>query len=172
MSRVKISIGAADEMFGMRTKQLGPLTFALVFGALACSGSDAAVSRTAEIESPTTSLELIEQFTDAHLANDLEGILRLVYWAGADAQHKAVFEDAVQADLGRPIAKVHVAELDADQTLEYTRDGVVYRPNLPPIGWLHVEFEEMRDGIIGASYLVGIEDGVYVLVTAAPVSDS
>ena len=72
---------------------------------------------------------------------------------------------------GLVIKRISLQPLAANETLEYTQHGVTYRPTLRSIGRVQVEFlpqpgtdQQQRS----TTYLVGVKDGVYFLLTAEP----
>ena len=100
-------------------------------------------------------------------------MLGLVYWGSAEPEMHRSVEHTIAADFGLVIKRISLQPLAANETLEYTQHGVTYRPTLRPIGRLQVEFlpepgTDQRQR--STTYLVGVKDGVYFLLTAAPVT--
>jgi len=92
---------------------------------------------------PRTADQLIARFRQAHESKALQSVLRLVYWGKAEPAMHASLERSVTADFKRAIKRMKVEfvpQPGADQ------------------------------GITSTSYLVGVKDGVYFLVTAEPVA--
>ncbi|MFQ5904636.1 MAG: hypothetical protein ACE5JO_13205 [Candidatus Binatia bacterium] len=91
-----------------------------------------------------------------------------------DERTRKSFERHTQADFGLAIREIVFEELSEDKVLEYTLGGITYRPNLRPMGRMRVKFSPAKGtGQIRAtstSYLVGIKDGTYLIVLAAPVA--
>ena len=122
---------------------------------------------------PRTADQLIAQFRKAHQARAIASMLGLVYWGTAEPEMHRSVEHTIAADSGLVIKRISLQPLAANETLEYTQHGVTYRPTLRPIGRLQVEFlpqpgtdQQQRS----TTYLVGVKDGVYFLLTAAPVT--
>ena len=121
---------------------------------------------------PRTADQLIARFRKAHESRAIATILGLIYWGNAEPEMHRTMERNIAADFGLAIKGIALQPLAKDQRLEYTRNGVLYRPTLRPVGQLKVEFlpEPGKDQQLrSSSYLVGIQDGVYFLLTAAPV---
>jgi len=133
-------------------------------GLLACGGAE---------EPPKSPQALADAFEDAHEDADIVALSRLVYWDRADERTRTSFEKHSSADFGLEISEVVVEPVDPEMKLEYTLDGVTYRPNLEPAGRLRVEFEPGEAGGLptthSTSYLFGTRDGVYWIATSAPV---
>jgi len=122
---------------------------------------------------PRTADQLIAQFKKAHQTRAIASMLGLVYWGTAEPEMHRSVEHTIAADFGLVIKRISLQPLAANETLEYTQHGVTYRPTLRPIGRLQVEFlpqpgtnQQQRS----TTYLVGVKDGVYFLLTAAPVT--
>ena len=121
---------------------------------------------------PHTTDQLIQQFRTAHQKHSGPDIARLVFWGGASQDLRRSTERHIADDFPMRIARVTVQPLAPDERLEYTRDGVTYRPTLRPVGRLTVEFVPgggAAGGVTATSYLVGVKDGVYCLLSAEPV---
>ena len=123
-------------------------------------------------EPPRSPEALADAFREAHEDSDLVALSRLVYWEQVDARTRSSFEKQSSADFGLEISDLVVEPVDPDMKLEYTLEGVTYRPNLDPVGRLRVEFEPGEaDGMPttrSTSYLFGTRDGVYWIATSAP----
>ena len=121
---------------------------------------------------PHTTDQLIQQFRTAHQKRSIPDVARLVFWGGASQDLRRSTERHIADDFPMRIARVTVRPLAPDERLEYTRDGVTYRPTLRPVGRLTVEFVPgvgTAGGVTATSYLVGLKDGVYYLLSAEPV---
>lgn len=119
--------------------------------------------------------ELATRYRQAHEARDLEALHHLVCWDRVDEATRGSVERQIEKELGRAIEVVRVEPLSEDFELEYTLDGVTYRPNLEPLRRLRIEFSPAKEGEPSASpsmsFLVGERDGTYLITTAAPVVD-
>ena len=121
---------------------------------------------------PHTADQLMQQFRAAHQKHSLPDIERLVFRGGAAAELRRSTERHIADDFPLTIARVTISPLATDERLEYTKDGVTYRPTLRPVGRLTVEFvpgSGVAGGITSRSYLVGVRGGIYYIVTAEPV---
>jgi hypothetical protein len=137
--------------------------FAPLAGAQATPGASRA---------PHTADQLIQQFRASHQKHSRPDIERLVFWGGAAQELRRSTERHIADDFPLTIARVTIRPLATDERLEYTKDGVTYRPTLRPVGRLTVEFvagSGAAGGVTSTTYLVGVSDGVYFIVSAEPV---
>jgi hypothetical protein len=155
-------------MTGSMTKRSVRLALValLALGLAGCRGA---------AESPD---ELAARYQEAHEAGDLDALRALVFWEGVDELTRSSVERQIEKELGRGIESVRVESLSEGFALEYTLDGVTYRPNLAPVRRLRIEFtqsEESEEGetITSASisFLVGEREGAYLITASAPVTD-
>ena len=142
------------------------LALLLALGLSGCRGA---------AESPD---ELATRYQEAHEAGDLDALRSLVFWDGVDELTRTSVERQIEKELGRAIASVQVEPLSEGFALEYTLDGVTYRPNLEPVRRLRIEFakpetpDEGSASLSGSmSFLVGEREGGYLITASAPVSD-
>ncbi len=116
--------------------------------------------------------ELMEKYRNAHETNDIKAAEVLYYWVGVDEETKKAVLDSFRKNFGRQIKSIKTENLKQTDVLEYTRNGIVYRPNLPTVGWLAIEFQT-AGGETGlskkTSYLLGNKEGRYYLTTAVPI---
>jgi hypothetical protein len=119
--------------------------------------------------------ELAARYQRAHEAQDLDALRSLVCWDRVDEATRDSVERQIEKELGRAIEAVRVEPLSEGFELEYTLDGVTYRPNLEPMRRIRIEFAPPEEGEASASssmsFLVGERDGAYLITTAAPVAD-
>jgi hypothetical protein len=121
---------------------------------------------------PHSSDDLIRRFRAAHQKHSLPEIERLVFWGGAAQDLRRSTERHIADDFRLTIARVTIQPLAADERLEYTKDGITYRPTLRPVGRLMVEFDPAggaAGGVTSTTYLVGVRAGNYYIVSAEPV---
>ena len=148
-------------MMGGRWERWGGF---LALGLLACGGP---------AQPPTSPQALADAFQEAHEDADIVALSRLVYWDQVDERTRASFEKHSSADFGLEIAELAWEPVDSGMKLEYTLEGVTYRPNLEPVGRLRIQFEPGEAGGLpttrSASYLFGIRDGVYWIASSAPL---
>jgi hypothetical protein len=119
--------------------------------------------------------ELAARYQEAHEAGDLDALRALVFWEGVDELTRSSVERQIEKELGRGIESVRVEPLSEGFALEYTLDGVTYRPNLEPVRRLRIEFTESEEGeaitSTSVSFLVGEREGAYLITASAPVTD-
>jgi hypothetical protein len=119
--------------------------------------------------------ELATRYQQAHEARDLDALRSLVCWDRVDEPTRGSVERQIEKELGRRIEAIRVEPLSDGFELEYTLDGVTYRPNLVPVRRIRIEFAtpEESDPMLSTSmsFLVGERDGAYLITTAAPVAD-
>src|SRR5262249_23108689 len=58
----------------------------------------------------------------------------LVYWRNVQERERDGFFRSIRTDLKYRLAKVEFWELDTTLKMEYTFDGITFKPALPPIG--------------------------------------
>ncbi len=112
--------------------------------------------------------QLIDAYKKTHAAKDIDAMMKLVYWGEAANDDHSMKRNVFIADFDSEITSVTIEPLKADALLEYTREGVTWRPTLPPIGWLTITFEVGESGNAGTSVLVAEKDGSHHIVFAAP----
>ena len=117
-----------------------------------------------------TKEELCTLYRQYANAKDKERIRSLVYWQGVQDRERNAFNKSIENDSQFKIKNVEIKPLDKNQMMEYTLQGITYRPTLEPIGNLVVTYE--RQGTVNAlstSYLVGAKDARYYIILASPV---
>lgn len=117
----------------------------------------------------TSPSELRQLYQRYFALKDEQKLATLVYWPGVEQRDRAGFLRSVRGDLNHRLRKIDFVSLDAGAKLEYTLDGVVYAPALPPVGRMVISFED--EGAVthlSTSYLVGVKDGRYYVDLAAP----
>ena len=122
-------------------------------------------------ESPKSFDELIAAYKTAQQSKSLPGLEELVFWEGVEPADRARVKSSFEEDIQREIEKVEIADLPANQILEYKMHGATYRPNLKPVKKLLVSYKKGTGQVevTGSGYLVG-QHGSEVLITpAAPV---
>jgi hypothetical protein len=119
--------------------------------------------------------ELAARYQEAHEAGDLDALSGLVFWEGVDELTRTSVERQIEKELGRGIESVRVEPLSEGFALEYTLDGVTYRPNLEPVRRLRIEFTQSEESetvtSTSMSFLVGEREGAYLITASAPVTD-
>jgi hypothetical protein len=123
-------------------------------------------------QSPATSAELIERFRAAHEQRDADAALALAYWPGTEPGDDELLRWAISSDFDQTLAAITIEPIQLTDVLEYTRDGVTYRPGIPVVGWLTLRFAPTPGPVVATSfstYLVGQHDGAYYVTIGAPV---
>ena len=126
---------------------------------------------------------LSERFREYSDRSDVEGVFRLVYWHGVSEADRGTLRRSLEVDFRERIKSVEVVPLSEGYLLEYTRNGITYRPNLQVVGELVVTFEprdKLEPSADGSflvppsttTYLVGRKDGRYSIAMAAPAEKS
>lgn len=115
--------------------------------------------------------ELVQAFEQAFRQRDLEKLKNLVWWEGADEFIRSSVEGSLEDDLRHQLLDVQLDPPTVGEVLEFTHQGLVYKPNLPVAGRLRVSYqmEGMTDPA-SSSYLVGQHEGRYFIAVAAPES--
>jgi hypothetical protein len=113
--------------------------------------------------------ELAQRFHERLAQRDRAGVDSLIFWPGGRRPESPTLDYFFKAQALRRIQSVDIVPVPQDQVLEYTRDGVRYRPSLTPLHKLVISFAP-REGVEGesAGFLVGEQDGRYYVTLAAP----
>ena len=133
-----------------------------------------ALAFASEGSEPNDFRELAALFRTAHDSGDFEKISGLVCWDRVDARTRAAVERHTASEFGRPISSVSFEKLPEDAGLEYQQDGVTYRPNLSPIGYLVIRYAPSQSDPSAATatrYLLGRKAGKLRIATAAPAAE-
>jgi hypothetical protein len=137
---------------------------AIVFATLSAS-----LARTASGQGQPTREALVAKVRAALASHDSAALQALVYRPkGSAPSGTDTFGRVISAAFHMgPVSDVRIVPVPTDEVLEYTRDGVTYRPALPPIGQLIVTL-----GTGGNSsdikMFVGQIDGRDYITLAAP----
>ena len=111
---------------------------------------------------------LYRRYFDAGQADKLR---TLVFWPGVMERERNSFNRSLEFDLKYQLASVTLAQLDTNETLEYTIDGTVFRPTLTPIARLVATYRghgEMKT--LSTSYLIGVSNNRYYITLASPIA--
>lgn len=119
---------------------------------------------------------LAERFKAAHEAKDVEAIRTLVY-AGSPPVEDSYF-DMTRGDFGSPIKRIYFQEAGHTDNQPTERDGVPYKPVLPVVGHIVIEFPQgggpefviagERVHRTSTSYPIGYKDGTYYICYRVP----
>jgi hypothetical protein len=109
---------------------------------------------------------------DAKAALDTKNstnLLKLVCWDGVAPEMKKMIEQQMSFLVQRPVTQIELLAPAPKQKIEYTRDGVTYRPNLAVIKQLKITFKADKPVTASSAELpVGEKDGRLFITTAAP----
>ena len=114
---------------------------------------------------------LAEAYRAAHESGSVERLSALVCWDRVDAVTRASVNQVLTSELGRPVAAVDFEPLLSDTVLEYQFGGVVYRPNLVPVGFIVIRFaaNQSTDEVATTMrLLIGRKGGDLLIATGAP----
>ena len=119
---------------------------------------------------PRSTDQLMQHFRAAHDHRDLAAMGDLFCFDPAAPAMPLGTTALLKADFTRAIVRLSMQPVGNGQKFEYVQDGVTYRPTLPPIGWLKIEFEHGPGAKPeSTSMLVGVSGGVYYLLSGAAV---
>ena len=123
-------------------------------------------------EPPSSAEQLLSRFESALRAKKVETILGLVYWQGVSKEMRTYTTEMMSGLLKEDVIKVSLSSVTPgmkDFLDGYTRDGVLYRPNVPVMGVIDVKFEKKGSMQISygekekAFYIAGVsEERIYV----------
>ena len=103
-------------------------------------------------------------------AKDKDKLRTLVYWPGVQDRERRSFDKSIEDDSKLTVKSVDSGPLAKDQMMEYTLEGVTYRPTLTPIGTLVVAYVPQGTArVLATTYLVGVKDNRYYITLASPV---
>jgi hypothetical protein len=112
---------------------------------------------------------LISKFKAAHKNQDIDALMKLVFWQDVNQQTKDSIKESFEGLLKKSIKSIHIGPVPKDQMTEYTMGSIHYRINLKPAGLLEIFFSSTKDGITSISYVVGQHGKEYLIATAAPM---
>jgi hypothetical protein len=97
----------------------------------------------------------------------------LVYWPGVRERERDSFFRSLRFDFKYRLLTVEISPLDPHIASEYSLDGIVFRPALPPMCRLVARYQGNGDPAnLSSSYLVGVKNGRYYIDLAVPVRNS
>jgi len=115
--------------------------------------------------------ELASLYRQYFEKKDTQNIRSLVYWPGVLDFERNSFNRSVNYDMEFKLQKIEIAPLDKNQMLEYTREGITYKPTLKPLCKLVATYVPHGDlDKLSTSYLVGVRDKRYYIILASPAS--
>lgn len=102
-------------------------------------------------------------------AKDVEKLKALVYWSGVQPSDRESFARSLEFDLKYQLQDVRLVPLQRGEKLEYSRNGVTFRPTLTPVGRLIATYKGAgTTRSVSTSYLVGRKEGRYFITLASP----
>ena len=121
--------------------------------------------------SPESEAQFIANAKAAFDTKDSGQLLKLMCWDGVAPEEKNKINLPMSVLVKRPVKQIELVAPPDPQKLEYTRDGVTYRPNLVVIKLLMVTFKSDKTADVSTpiTFPVGEKDGKLFIATAAPV---
>jgi len=140
-------------------------TVVTVFVLLSCAHAQIKPSTSGPSES-----ELIEGYRQAHDRRDLQAMLKLYCFDRVTPEIKKMTEEGAKGMFDEKIVSIKMtSEHPKGRMNQYIRNGVTYGLNLPSVKELVVETPVPTSPPASSYYPVGIKDGHYRIVVAAPV---
>ena len=113
--------------------------------------------------------EFIQAYRQAHDRRDLQAMMKLYCWDRVTPEIRKLTEKHAKEDFDEKIGSIKIiSEHPKERLTQYIRNGVTYGLNLPAVKELVVETPAPSAG--SSYYPVGIKDGRYCIVLAAPVA--
>src|SRR5258708_4121633 len=134
-----------------------------------CAGSSAAPFYSSPRAGAATVEDLAKALHDAYRAKDANAVLALFYLRNVSESTKASILKSAHYDFQNDIASVDITEPTSGNVYQYVQDGITYSVTLPVIKEAKISFVKTASGQTFTRYYVGIHDGAYYLVTAAPL---
>ena len=122
---------------------------------------------------PRSRDQLIARIQQAFDRHSIDEMRQLVFWGRADATTRESFDRHAAGDFDVQVGRISVEPVRPTEQLEYRVNGIAYRPTLPPLGRVNIDFvvpAGARARSRSTSYLFGVRDGAYYLLTAEPAS--
>jgi len=117
--------------------------------------------------------ELRQLFQRYFERRDEQKLSTLVYWRNVHERERSGFFRSLRNDLNYRLKKVELVALDPNTSMEYTLEGITFRPALPPIGRMVATYEVQGNvNDLSTSYLIGAKDGRYYVDLAVPAKSS
>lgn len=141
-----------------------PALCAAVFMALSACSSQNATEAGLE--------QLKQDFESANQAKSIEPMLALYHLEGAEANTVNLLKNALQYELGLPIASIGFEPLSGapEESIDFTHDGVEYGPSLPPSYRMRVEYA-VEDGFSSLFTIGQRPNGTWRIVCSKPKSE-
>ena len=115
--------------------------------------------------------QLAAAYRAAHESGSVERLSALVCWDRVDAVTRSSVIQVLRSEVDRPVTAVEFEPITSDTVLEYELGGVVYRPNLAPLGFLVIRFAadaSTGDVATALRFLIGRKGSVLLIATGAP----
>lgn len=114
-------------------------------------------------EGPHTEAGLVAAFKVAHASRNPERLLEMFYLDDVDKESRVRLAAWVNEQLKQKIALVKIEPRPLDMPNEIEQNGVVFKPTLPVVGQLVVQYAGINAP--GAKLLFGVYDDEYYFVT-------
>lgn len=118
-------------------------------------------------QGPSSPDEFIKRFRQAFDKKDVPALMGMFYAEGTPAEVNSMNERMLKAMVQGKLTDVTLGPAAPGDDKEYVRNGVIYRPTLKPTGSLKVTMPASGQGASSMSFMVGVKDGAYYLVTSA-----
>ena len=117
--------------------------------------------------------ELRQLFQRYSEQKDEQKLGTLVYWRNVRQRERSGFFRSLRNDLNYRLKNAEFVALDPSTSMEYTLEGITFRPALQPTGRMVATYEgraNVKD--FSTSYLIGAKDGRYYIDLAVPAKSS
>jgi hypothetical protein len=119
---------------------------------------------------PEAKAQFIADVKVAFDTKDSTKLLDLVFWEGVSPEMKKMITQQMSGLVQQTVAQIELIALDPESKLEYTRDGITYRPNLTVVNQLKITFKSDNPANPSSAAMpVGEKGGKLFITTAAPV---
>ena len=143
-----------------------PGLLAVTFLCLFCAGLPLAGDGNA---APTNEAEFTALIQAALEKSDRDGIERLSYWEGVDAEHRQIQEKGQEMIFDQEVKKVELRPVPPGYRSTYISRGIEYRINLPVEGLIRLEFAGDFDAHESRLFPYGKLDGRYYIARVAKI---
>ena len=130
-------------------------------------------TRSQAMDGATSQDELRQLFQRYFEQRDEQKLSTLVYWRNVRQGERSGFFRSLRNDLNYRLKKVELVALDPNTSMEYTLEGITFRPALPPVGRIVARYEGQGNvKYFSTSYFIGVKDGRYYIDLAVPAKSS
>ena len=110
-------------------------------------------------------LAFIERYQGAHASGDSTEMMKLHWLEGVRDEDQTLLRYAIAQELTYPIAAIQFADLEPDDTIDFTFEGQEWGPNLKPVKRVIVIFDTPER--LHSSFLLGEKNHEYYFVNAS-----